>query len=517
MINYPSAETEAGIKPCVSGWTISLSLFLLAFVARLPFLFLAGNNGTDAWARYLIARSWVEHPSHLPSEVWLPLHFWLLGTALWVRNSELSARFLTMLLGALTVLPYWGAFRRIFDPQVALQSTVFFALFTFHVAYSVTTSSEVPTIFFLVLGFYAWVRFVFDENWRWLVLGGVAFSAASLCRVEPWFYAPLIALASLSVSGNLVGRRTPRSWMRLVAFSLAAGAGAIGWIIFSLVKWGNPLAVASRTASLSARFSIQQPLFNRLIAVPGALFITLSPVIVILILVGFFQNRHPAKPLVIVPAVMATVLGVVNVSLAVRENLTMARYTLMYSWLLIPYAFEGLRVLWSRWPSMETRKAFAGVLVFFLVWQTGIVLGADYGPPRIADKLSSVSPTLPLAIELRDLVRWLNGHRAMQDAVIFDHFNYEEVDVTRYAHIPSSQYFHVPEVMDPAVVQTELKEFLITRHPLFLVYSPGGLLREIWSIDNPSPSFHPSNVVLSREWQEGNWQVYRISYKNDPL
>ncbi len=516
MTNYQSAHTEAGIKSGISCWTVSLCLFLLAFAARLPFLFLAGNNGTDAWARYLIARSWLEHPRQLPSEVWLPLHFWVLGTALWVWNSELSARFLTLLLGAFTVLPYWGALRRIFNPRVAWQSTVFFALFTFHVAYSVTTSSEVPTIFFLVLGLYAWVRFVFEETWRWLVLGGVAFSAASLCRVEPWFYAPVLALASFSVSGNLVIRRTPRWWMRLAEFSLAAAAGAIGWIIYSLIKWGKPLAVANRTASLSARFSIQQPLVNRLIAVPGALLITLSPLIVILVLVGVSQIRRPAEPLMMVPAVIAAVLGVVNVSLAVRENLTMARYTLMYSWLLIPYAFEGLRVLSSRWPSMENRKAFAGVLIFFLVWQTGIVLGADYGPPQIADKLSSVSPTLPLAVELRDLVRWLDKHRAMGDAVIFDHFNYEEVDLIRYTRIPASQYFQVPEVMDRPVVETKLKDFLIMRHPGLVVYSPGGLLRDIWPIDNPSRSFDPSNVVLSRQWQEGNWQVYRISYKDDP-
>ena len=195
----------------------------------------------------------------------------------------------------------------------------------------------------------------------------------------------------------------------------------------------------------------------------------------------------------------------------------MARYTLMYSWLLIPYAFEGLRVLSSRWPSMESRKAFAGVLIFFLVWQTGIVVGADYGPPQIADKLSSISPTLPLAVELRDLVRWLDGHRSMEDAIIFDHFNYEEVDLVRYTHIPASQYFQVPEVMDRPVVQTELKDFLVMRHPDLVVYSPGGLLRDIWPIENPSRSFDPSNVVLSRQWQEGNWQVYRISYKNDPL
>jgi 4-amino-4-deoxy-L-arabinose transferase-like glycosyltransferase len=511
-----SAARETRGRADKAFFATALSLFLLALIVRVAFLRAADNNGTDAWARYLIARRWLEHPTDLPSEVWLPLPFWLLGSALWASNSEFSARLLTAFFGATTILPYWGMLRRIFDSRVALWSAVFFALFGFHVAYSVTTSSEAPTIFFLVLGLYAWVRFYFDDGWRWVILSGAAFSAASLCRVEPWLYLPVLAIVLLSLSGGTVGRPTSRSWMRLAGFSLAAAPGVIGWIVYSLIKWGQPFSVANRSAGLSAHFSIQQPLFNRLIAVPGALLITLSPLVIVLILLGLSRIRHHTEVVVMVPAVLVAVLASANVLLAVQENLTMARYTLMYSWLLIPYAFEGLAVFASKWPWLENWRTFAGVLIFFFVWQAGLVAGAYYGPPKIADKLSSVSPTLPLGVELRDLVRWLDKHRSPGDAVIFDHFNYEATDVIRYARVPSSDYFLTPEVLDPPLVHRELRDFIVSRHPRFLVYSPAGLLRGIWSVDNPSQIIDNSNLVLSRQWQEGNWQVYRISYEDHP-
>jgi hypothetical protein len=212
-------------------------------------------------------------------------------------------------------------------------------------------------------------------------------------------------------------------------------------------------------------------------------------------------------------AVLVLILGVANCFNAVAINSTMARYTLMYSWLLIPFAFEGLRALSSRWPWLENRETIAGVVIFFLVWQAGIVVGANYGPPRIADRLASVSPTLPLSVELRNLVRWLDTNRAPQDALIFDDFNYEAIDVIRYAHIPSSKYFRVPYSVDPTLVEKQVREFIASQHPRFLVYSPRGLLRSIWPGDTAEePNLEKLDLQLYRRWQQGDWEVYEIRY-----
>jgi asparagine N-glycosylation enzyme membrane subunit Stt3 len=134
---------------CCGRWGRRLFLlFIIALGIRLIFLFIADNNGTDAYIRYKLAASWLEKPVALPSDVWLPLHFWLLAGALSVWNSEFTVRFVTVVLGALTVFPVGGIGRRLFNDFVGFYWALTLAIFGFHVAYSVTSSSEVPTLFF---------------------------------------------------------------------------------------------------------------------------------------------------------------------------------------------------------------------------------------------------------------------------------------------------------------------------------------------------------------------------------
>jgi 4-amino-4-deoxy-L-arabinose transferase-like glycosyltransferase len=442
------------------------------------------------------------------------LHFWLLGAALWIWNSELSARLLTVVLGALAVLAFGGFVRRVFEARVAFYSTLMFALFGFHIAYSGTTSSEAPTVFFIVLGLYAWVRFRSEDGWRWLLLSGLAFSAASLCRIEAWLYIPVLTVGLLDFPlGPGAAWPDRKPWGRMIGFTLVASAGATGWMIYSLLKWGDPFAVAKRSAWLSAHLNIHQPLFNRLIAVPGALIVTLTPVIVGLAFLGLARILLRAELLALVPAILFSVLGAAHYFNAVTKNSTMARYTLMYGWLLISYGFEGLRGLSSRWQWSESRKSFAGVLLFVLLWQAGIIAGAHYGPPSIADKLSSVSPTLPLDVELRNLVRWLRTRRTPKDAVIFDDFNYEAINIIRYVGIPSSRSFRVPYLVDAALVERQLADFVARERPRLLVYSPRGQLRSIWSLDDREEiNFDKLNMRLRCRWQERDWRVYEIEY-----
>jgi 4-amino-4-deoxy-L-arabinose transferase-like glycosyltransferase len=508
------APTEVGIKPVNCSWRTASWLFLLALAVRIPFLFLADNNGTDAWARYLIARSWLENPRQLPSEVWLPFHFWLLGAALLMRNSELSARLLTVLFGAFTVFPYWGMLRRVFDPRVAFWSALLFALFGFHIGYSVTTSSEAPTIFFLVLGFYAWVRFFLGDGWVWLMLCGLGFIAASLCRFEVWLVIPLLALLSLDFSQGWASVwLNRRAWRQMVSFGLVASAGAVGWMLFSFWMWGDPLAAPKGSAWQSQHMLLHQSLLRRLIAVPGALVVTLSPLVAGLAVWGLVQTQVRTQPLKRALAVVALSMAGLQVLNSVTSNLTMARFTLMYSWLLIPYAFEGLCALSRHWVGAESRAVFGSVLLFFLLWQGGITVGAYYGPAGIAAELSSVAPTLPLDPELRSLTRWLQTQRTSGDVIVVDQYLYEAETIIRYSDIPSSQALAVPVSLDPSPVEKKVIEFLDRRHPRLLVYCPWGMLGRVWSLGDQEQAELPQlNVRLHRRWRGDRYRVYEVEF-----
>jgi len=487
---------------------------VLAFGVRLIFLFIAPNNGTDACARLMIARALMKNPFRLPSAVWLPLHFWLLSLSLWVWDSEWSARFLTLLLGAGTILPYWGVVRRSFDRRVAYYSTLMFALFGFHIGYSVTTSSEAPTVFFLASGVYAWVRLREDEGWRWLIAGGGALSAASLCRYEAWVYVPILSVFLLDFSQGLRSAWSNRSaWRRALGFGAIASVGAVGWIVYSLVRWGHAFAAADRTFVLNATdlLTVKHSRLYTFLVVPGASLISLGPFIAGLGICGVLWvirgRTLPAAGL----ATLALGSGGAHYYAAVAKNVTMARYTLIYSWLLFPFAFEALRLLSRRWREQSVRKAFLSVAVLTLAWEAGIVLGAHRLPATVADKLAVVSPTLPLPSEIRGLTGWLKAHTASTDSIIVDEFNYESGDIARFSAIPQSRAFCVPRRGSGGEIDRLISDFVNTRHPRLLVYCERGVLGTLWKLSDADEAEVPAlGLRLRKLWEGQSYRVYVI-------
>ena len=505
---------DEGSKPEAAPTRFLITSLTIALSVRLLFLILAPNNGTDAWARYSIAQTWLQNPNSLPSEVWLPLHFWLLGVTLWAWDSIWAVRLLTLFLGALTVLPLWGILRRAFDEPIADQSSLLFALFGFHIGYSVTTSSEGPTIFFLAMGVYSWVRYGSEKRWTWLLPCGLFFSAASLFRFDAWTYIPCLGILLLDFSKGLSSAWSNRyAWKRSACFTLAASAGAIGWMVFSVVKWGDPLAAPHKTFLLNLHADIQQPLAYRMVVVPGALLVSLSPWIFGLAVLGLAWCIGRGTRLARSLAVTVLVVGGVHYYSAVAHKVTQARYTLMYSWLLIPFAFVALRFLAERWPSLRSDKTLRLTLGFFVLWQGGLLAGAHFGPRAVADRLSVMVPTLPLPVELRDLTEWLRQHRKPGESVVVDQFHFDADDIVRSSKTPTSDVFRVART---GIDEESLKDFFTKRRPKLLVYSPKGQLGKSWSLENQEYISLPRfGLRLRRLWEGPTYRVYEIEYLPD--
>jgi hypothetical protein len=495
---------------------------LVGFIVRLSFVFIAPNNGVDALSRYRYALLWIRNPLHLPQPsadaAWLPLHFWLLGAILALHNSELSARLFTAVVGTLTILPYWAILRRAFGRRVALASTLVFGLFGFHVAYSVTTSSEAPTAFLLALGIYFWIRFLLEGKWKWGIAAGIALSLSSLCRFEPWISIPILSVLLLDFSRGWASVwSNRRAWLRMTCFALVASAGAVGWMIYSYARWGDALELPHRTIrdiqSLSP--ALRHPLPYRMLVVPASLAISLSPLIIALAVVGMLRVLCQAKLAARSIAVLSLTLFGFNYFNAMVHGTTQARYTLVYSWLFIPFAFEGLRWTANTWAWTNGPKGYASVIGFFLFWQSGIIAGAHYAPTMIADGLSSVSPTLPLRVENRGLTEWLRQHTNGTDAVVFDEFNYESDTLIRFSDLDSSQVYQVRHLAysDSKILSKELQAFIRLHHPHLAVCSPDGPIGAEWALDdNENLEVSVAGIRLHLEWRGSHWRVYSIEY-----
>jgi Dolichyl-phosphate-mannose-protein mannosyltransferase len=493
------------------------AFFLVALAAsiRVAFLFVTRNASTDAWARYQIALNWLHHPGQVPSEVWLPLHFWLLGAVLEFHNSELTVRLATLFLGALTVLPFWALVRRVFDSRVAIYSSVVFACFGMHVGYSTTTGSEVPTIFFMVTGLYGWARYKSEENWRWGVFSGAALSAACLCRFEPWVLVAVLVPLTASF-GGCWQTNFGRDLRRVVIFLSAASTGAVGWSLFSWWKWGSPFASAHATMVANATYPIQHSMAYRLAAVPVTLLAALSPVIVGLALVGIYQAVASFPSIRGCLALAALALSGSHFLNSALHSVTQARYTLIYSWLLIPFAFQALYALEPASNRRTVRKSFLALALFFVVWQAGIAVVAEYGPCSWGDKLGRLSPLMPFPFHLRELMAWVGTHAGSYDSVVVDNFNYEADDILRFA-LPGRIAFKLPFTTDNSdLLQRELAEFIGSERPKFIVYSADGQLGRMWPLaDQPAVevNVYGNDLHLRRLWQNADYRVYAVEYK----
>jgi hypothetical protein len=493
-------------------------LLTLALAIRVIFLFHNTNTGTDAWARYSAALLWAQHPDHLPSDVWLPLPFWILGAVLRFWPTEMAARTLTLMLGAVTILPFYGLAKRL-CPSVAFYASVVFACVGIHIGYSVSTSSEAPTLLLLITGTYYWLRFRTDTKLRWFIISALAFNAAALCRYEAWVFIPVVGVLTILDLGRLTPDHTLARRLRDGAmFLLAASISSVTWSLFCLWKWGDALAPAHKTAWMNShRPSVLQPgMIHAFLAVPADLAASLGPVVFALSVIGIVKainrrNTFPGSDL----AIMAVVMALFHYFIAVKNGATMARYTLMYGWLFVLFCFYGVEVIGARWSFFRSRAAFMGLVASFIVWQSALVLGAQYAPCRIADKLGSVSATVPLRCELRQTISWLDTHLSATDSVIVDDYDYESTDVVRYSKVANLKYFRAPYMADDTgSLLAELGAFVQASHPGVLVYSPRGQLGRIWRLPpGESPlSVAGVNLELCELWQNGEYRVYQVTY-----
>jgi Dolichyl-phosphate-mannose-protein mannosyltransferase len=522
-MNHAEADARSGEPRCTADLAVRPVWMLLAALAvRLPFVWIAPNNGADAAARLQGALDWLQDPMRLPGGTaqyaWLPLHYWLLGAVLWLWRSPLSARLFTALLGALTILPYWGILRRAFDARVAVASALAFACFGFHVAYSVTTSSEVPTLFFLIGGVYFWLSFLIDSDWKWCWVAALSLSAASLIRFEAWIFIPVLSALLLDFSRGWVSLWSNRAaWRRAIVFGLAASAGAIGWMIYSDLKWGDPMELPHRTIrwNLSVLPVLRHSLLFRLAVVPVSLVVAMSPVIVLLAAVGIVwvlaRGSRISKSL----AVLSLGLFAWNYLSAVRYELTRARYTLIYAWLLLPFAFEALRRLTSRWTAWSEQRLYAAAFALLLLWNVAIVAGAQYAPVVVADRLAVMSPTLDPPVEVRGLLRWLRHNVPSTNPMVVDLLELPSGAIVDYQLIYDWPAFQIAATVpsNSAPLKEQVRAFIRSHHPRFAVCSPYGPLGRLWFVDDREQVDLPAfDISLHLEWHDAHWSVYRIDH-----
>lgn len=195
----------------------------------------------DDFARVVLAQRWAEAPALDPTGTsWLPLPFWIYGTAMKLFGTSLVvAQATAVVLGVVAVLVLYAAGRMWWPKRIdALWGAALCAVLPWSAYLGVATVPELPTAALTVFG----VATLASEDARHRALGGLALTAACLCRYEPW---PATALFGVVCALDSWRKKKPAP---LLAAAVAA-VGPTGWLLHNAIAHGDPLHFAARVSA----------------------------------------------------------------------------------------------------------------------------------------------------------------------------------------------------------------------------------------------------------------------------
>lgn len=139
--------------------------------------------------------------------------------------------------------------------------TVLFALNPNIIYIALTPMSEMPLLFFLLLGAFSLLRFIRSNRLRWGIISSVAVAAATLCRYEAWILAPFLSVVILSGVKNRQQQSGPFSFLRSIITAVIPWFGIIFWFAWNWFIYDDPLKFAHWTFDVgtsSVRISLQE-------------------------------------------------------------------------------------------------------------------------------------------------------------------------------------------------------------------------------------------------------------------
>lgn len=246
----------------------------------------------DDYARLVIAQRFAESPSLDPSGTsWLPLPFWVYGTAFALFGNGLAvARGVALVLGALSAVAVWWAARLLGAGRAgAIVAGVIAASFPWSAWLGAAPLPEAPAAGLLVVALATLVK----DSLRLRAAGAVAVAAACFCRYEAWPVALVVAGFALADA-----RRT-RS-RELAGVAAVALAPIALWLAHGVARHDDAFFFVRRVAAYRAALGESEPVVARVLGPFRSLFREAPELAVPLILGLFRVGMAPAfrRPLV---------------------------------------------------------------------------------------------------------------------------------------------------------------------------------------------------------------------------
>lgn len=459
-------------------------IFILGAFLRIAFFFLAENNGGDALARAALTAEWLRHPSfQLNFEPWLPFHFWLMGGLAWlVRDPELGARLLSLILGIVSLALLWALAKIIYGESAATLALLVFSLYSLHIGYSTTSSSEAPYLFFLLGGLLGFFSYRASGLFLHLSLGAISLGISAGIRYEAWICIFALFLMLFFFPSRHLSRGFLQSGhvREVLQFGALAGAWPLFWMIYQWRVFERPLYGITMNYSWVAQ-QIQaehHSLLYNLALPPGVILVTLTPFLVAAglygVVLGFHQSMGRQFALVLLLIGLVLAYQIISGGL-----LPMARYTITMGTLLAIASGNGLKLVSSLLPH-NREVQFRVAIALLLTLNLGTILALSEIPWRFNDKVAAISPRLRFPDRIEGLRQYLKPQLKQNEAIAIDDFNTESNIIASAVGLPLLTRDNA--FLASVRPLSELRDFLMSRQPLYVIYSDKGVFRNAFPL-----------------------------------
>lgn len=175
-------------------------LFGFALVIRLTGSFYAQNTEADATSRVLLAEELRDHFRIIYSGHWPSLQYYFLAFFTWLFNDRVTGPLvLCVLLGSVSILPFYGFCKNLFSQKGAVFSSLVFTLCPVVLRNSFIPLSEIFYLFFTCFALYylseAWKKDV--KKTKNSLKAGLFLTLAGGMRIEAWILIPLLCVPFL--------------------------------------------------------------------------------------------------------------------------------------------------------------------------------------------------------------------------------------------------------------------------------------------------------------------------------
>lgn len=513
----PTSKNSVVSNPSPTNIGIIVTLIAVGIAVRVVSFVASRNTGGDALARIGLTANWMRHPTlKVIFDTYPPGHFWLIGClAFLVRNVGFAGRLLSLLLGIGSLLLVWKLAVVLYGETAGIFSLGVICLYTMHIAYSTTSSSEVSYLFFLLVSLcflFSYLQSKPKNLWQ-LIFSGLALSISESIRFEAWvfFGGIVLVLAFLAVLNSSPQKGLWSRFRPVFAFGIAGGIWPLFMMAYCYREFGDPMYLLNWTHVRVQQLLATQPtpVAYQLSLMPVALLISLSPLALAAGIYGLVKSF--ALPLPRTLAALALLFfATQNYQLFRGATTVVARYTLTMGTLLAIFSGYGFELLCRKFADGRLKLAMI-VVVALLTGNSLAVLAMSEVPNRYADKFASVSPRLRYPTRIAEVGKYLRTHMGPHDAVVIDDYNEESnilADASGLPAMPGERIY-----LQSAKNAMGARQYIDAKHPRFLVYSDAGTLRSSLFLPRScDQEARVDDVKFRCAFVNRFYRVYELSY-----